>query len=101
MLEEWGVKASPAGHFDEQVAVFNNETYGAVPWVYWEVVPGCDGGQGCTGVETKCPSSLSQGYDGYEIGLGGGGDTGKGDVRRAVGVAEGARAAQDWGRLGL
>ncbi|KAI9741773.1 MAG: hypothetical protein M1834_000159 [Cirrosporium novae-zelandiae] len=85
MIEEWGVSASPTGQFDEQVAVLNDN---GVPWLYWEIVPGCDETQNCSGT---C-STASNGYDSYEIGL----NSSKGDVKSAIASANNATAMQDW-----
>ena len=88
MIEEWGVTGSPAGQFAEQVAVLNGA---GVPWMYWQVVPGKDQTQSCSGA--CCGSEDGNSYDGFEIGVG----SGKGDVKGAVGTANGRTAAQDWG----
>lgn len=89
MVEEWGVTASPAGQFGSQVAVFNNQSGSAVPWMYWQVVPGCDATQSCSGA---CSDKSSQGYDGYEIGV----NSTKGNVQAAIQRANGLTSAQDW-----
>ncbi|KAI9753777.1 MAG: hypothetical protein M4579_005011 [Chaenotheca gracillima] len=88
MIEEWGVTGDPSGQFADQVAVFNDA---GVPWLYWQVVPGADQTQSCSG--SCCGNNNGNSYDGFEIGL----DSSKGDVAGAVSTANGQSAPQDWG----
>ena len=87
MIEEWGVTSSPAGQLGDQVAVFNGA---GVPWMYWQVVPGQDQTESCSG--QCCGSNDGNSYDGFEIGVG----SEKGDVKGAVAAANRMTAVQDW-----
>ncbi|MCJ1308691.1 hypothetical protein MMC25_002345 [Agyrium rufum] len=90
MIEEWGVDGSPAGQFDQQVAIFNNA---GIPWLYWQITPGQDQTQTCQG--SCCGTTNGNSYDGFEIGL----TSSKGNVKAAISKADGTTAAQSWASI--
>jgi mannan endo-1,4-beta-mannosidase len=87
MIEEWGVTSSPSGQFDQQVSVFNQN---GVPWMYWQIIPGADQTQSCSG--QCCGTNNGNSYDGFEIGI----NSSKGNVKSAVAQARSVTALQDW-----